>query len=144
MPEKETTTRENETLRIIPADESVFLEGPKNRGYEFLFSIKVWWQFLKAFRTLHFVGPCITVFGSARFKETISIMQKAREFGKRIAEMGFYNDDWRRAWALWRQPIAVLMKMGVFRWDAILNYLLNKRPNKYFTPTITIDYFFLT
>ena len=91
MPMKETIEKEIETLRIIPADESVFLEGPKNRGYEFIFSIKVWWQFIKAFRTLHFVGPCITVFGSARFKEGHRYYEEAREFGKRIAEIGFTN-----------------------------------------------------
>ena len=43
----------------------------------------------KDFRTLHFVGPCITVFGSARFKENDFFYDKAREFGKRIAEIGF-------------------------------------------------------
>jgi uncharacterized protein (TIGR00730 family) len=42
-----------------------------------------------AFRTLHFVGPCITVFGSARFKEHDLYYQSAREFGKRIAQLGF-------------------------------------------------------
>jgi uncharacterized protein (TIGR00730 family) len=78
-----------ESQRIIPAKESVYLEGPKSRSYEFIFSIKLWMQFIKGFRTLHFVGPCITVFGSARFKEDHIYYQKAREFGKRIAEVGF-------------------------------------------------------
>jgi predicted Rossmann-fold nucleotide-binding protein len=35
------------------------------------------------------VGPCITVFGSARFKEDHVYYQQAVEFGKRIAQMGF-------------------------------------------------------
>ncbi len=78
-----------ETKRIIPAKPSVYLEGPKSRSYEFIFSIKLWMQFIKAFRTLHFIGPCITVFGSARFKEDHIYYKKAREFGKRIAEVGF-------------------------------------------------------
>src|SRR5882762_2306678 len=78
-----------ETQRIIQAKESVYLEGPKSRGYELLFSIKVWAQFIKGFRNLHFVGPCITVFGSARFKEDHIHYQQAREFGKRIAGIGF-------------------------------------------------------
>ena len=89
MPVKETDKPVSESKRIIPAKESVYLEGPKNRGYEFIFSIKVWLQFIKAFRTLHFVGPCITIFGSARFKEHHIFYEKAREFGKRIAEVGF-------------------------------------------------------
>jgi len=38
---------------------------------------------------LHFVGPCITVFGSARFKEDDIYYQQARSLGRRIAQMGF-------------------------------------------------------
>ena len=75
--------------RIIPAQEQIYLDGPKSRGYEFKFAIKVFRQFIRAFRALHFVGPCITVFGSARFKEDHPYYKWAREMGKRIAEAGF-------------------------------------------------------
>jgi len=74
--------------RIIPAKESVFLEGPKSRTYELGFALKVFREFIKGFRTLHFVGPCITVFGSARFKEGHPHYESAREFGRQIAAMG--------------------------------------------------------
>ncbi|HUR66331.1 MAG TPA: TIGR00730 family Rossman fold protein [Chitinophagaceae bacterium] len=77
------------TKRIIPAKEQVYLEGPKSRGYELSFAWRVFRQFIKGFRTLHFVGPCITVFGSARFKNDHPYYTKAVEFGKRIAELGF-------------------------------------------------------
>src|SRR6478609_1173491 len=76
-------------MRIIPAKEQVYLEGPKSRSYELGFAWKVFRQFIKGFRTLHFVGPCITVFGSARFKENDFFYNKAKEFGKRISEIGF-------------------------------------------------------
>lgn len=66
----------------------MFLEGPKSRGYELSFAFRVFWQFLKGFRNLHFIGPCVTVFGSARFKEDHIYYQQAREIGKRIAELG--------------------------------------------------------
>lgn len=66
-----------------------FLEGPQSRWREFTFSIKVLFQFIKAFRTLHFVGPCVTVFGSARFKEDHPYYKQAREIGREIAKMGF-------------------------------------------------------
>ncbi|MBC7588622.1 MAG: TIGR00730 family Rossman fold protein [Chitinophagaceae bacterium] len=75
--------------RIIPAKQSIYLDGPKPRIYELAFAWKVFWQFIKGFRTLHFVGPCITVFGSARFDEKHPYYIAAREFGKRIAELGF-------------------------------------------------------
>lgn len=74
--------------KIIPSRQHVYLDGPKSRGYELGFAFRVFWQFLKGFRTLHFVGPCITVFGSARFKEDHPYYAAAREFGKRIASLG--------------------------------------------------------
>lgn len=74
---------------IIPPKEHVYLDGPKSRSYELGFGINVLWQFLKGFRALHFIGPCITVFGSARFKEDNIYYNQAREFGKRIAGSGF-------------------------------------------------------
>ena len=75
--------------RIIPPKQHVYLEGPKSRSYELGFALRVFRQFMRGFRTLHFVGPCITVFGSARFKEDDFFYDRAREFGKRIADMGF-------------------------------------------------------
>src|SRR3982750_2171074 len=79
----------NMQQRIIPAHEQVYLDGPKSRTYELNFAYKVFKQFIMGFRHLHFVGPCITVFGSARFKEDNPYYVAAREFGKRIAEFGF-------------------------------------------------------
>src|SRR6201989_2123437 len=75
--------------RIVPAKDVQFLDGPKSRTYEFGFAWKVFREFIKGFRTLHFVGPCITVFGSARFKEDHPYYDAARQFGKHIAEIGF-------------------------------------------------------
>jgi uncharacterized protein (TIGR00730 family) len=46
-------------------------------------------EFIKGFRTLHFVGPCIAVFGSARFNEEHPYYQLAREVGYRLGDMGF-------------------------------------------------------
>ncbi|MGZ5023786.1 MAG: TIGR00730 family Rossman fold protein, partial [Chthoniobacterales bacterium] len=47
------------------ADE-VMLEGPHSRFDEFITLLRVMRDFLRGFRVLHFVGPCVTVFGSAR------------------------------------------------------------------------------
>jgi predicted Rossmann-fold nucleotide-binding protein len=77
------------TEKIIPPKKAVYLEGPKSRSYELGFVFRVFWQFIKGFRSLHFAGPCITVFGSARFKEDHIYYKAAVEFGKRIADMGF-------------------------------------------------------
>jgi uncharacterized protein (TIGR00730 family) len=74
---------------IIPPKQHVYLDGPKSRGYELNFAWRVFRQFIRGFRCLHFAGPCITVFGSARFKEDHAHYKSAVEFGKRIANMGF-------------------------------------------------------
>ena len=77
------------TTDIIPPKAHVYLDGPKSRGFELYFAFRVFWQFIRGFRKLHFMGPCITVFGSARFTEDHIYYKAAREFGKRIAKMGF-------------------------------------------------------
>ncbi len=66
-----------------------FLSGPQNRWKEFTFSLNVLLEFIKAFRALHFVGPCVTVFGSARFKDGHPYYEQAEELSGRIAELGF-------------------------------------------------------
>jgi uncharacterized protein (TIGR00730 family) len=46
-------------------------------------------DFLRGFRVLHFVGPCVTIFGSARFAETHTYYPIARELGQRVSRLGF-------------------------------------------------------
>ncbi len=69
-------------------EEEFFLEGPHSRASEFNFIIKVMREFLKGFRNLHFVGPCVTVFGSARFKEDHPYYQLSKEVGAEMAKLG--------------------------------------------------------
>jgi uncharacterized protein (TIGR00730 family) len=66
-----------------------FLQGPQSRETEFFFALKVWWEFISGFRSLHFIGPSITVFGSARFEEDHFYYKAAREFSEKISELGF-------------------------------------------------------
>ncbi|MEP6713546.1 MAG: TIGR00730 family Rossman fold protein [Ferruginibacter sp.] len=66
-----------------------FLEGPQNRWKEFKFSFSVLLEFIKGFRTLHFVGPCVTIFGSARFKEDHPYYKQTQAIAGEIAKLGF-------------------------------------------------------
>lgn len=70
------------------ADE-IFLEGPRSRFAEFCTLLRVMRDFLHGFRILHFVGPCVTVFGSARVKPDDPHYELAREMGAAIARLGF-------------------------------------------------------
>ena len=45
-------------------------------------------EFIRGFRALHFVGPCVTVFGSARFGPEHRHYRLARDVGARIAKLG--------------------------------------------------------
>jgi uncharacterized protein (TIGR00730 family) len=66
-----------------------FLEGPQSRGFELRLALQIFFEFIRGFRTLHFVGPCATVFGSARFKPDHRYYQLAREVGSQLARAGF-------------------------------------------------------
>src|SRR5436309_2154104 len=69
-------------------DVQTFLAGPRARWAETLRVMRIAAEFIRGFRQLHFVGPCVTVFGSARFKEDNRYYQMAREVGRRTAELG--------------------------------------------------------
>lgn len=69
--------------------EGEFLEGPKGRRFEFMTAFRVFCEFIKGFRALHFAGPCVTVFGSARFKDDHRYYRQARDIAERISRMGF-------------------------------------------------------
>jgi len=69
-------------------DEFYYLEGPKSRWREFVFTLKVVREFITAFRRLHFVGPCITVFGSARFSADHIFYKLSEEIGKSLTDIG--------------------------------------------------------
>lgn len=66
-----------------------FLEGPQNRWRDFKFALSVLTEFIKGFRTLHFVGPCVTIFGSARFKEDHIYYKQTQQIAGEIAKLGF-------------------------------------------------------
>jgi uncharacterized protein (TIGR00730 family) len=66
-----------------------FLAGPRSRVDEAWRVVRIAIEFIRGFRKLHFVGPCITVFGSARFKEGHPHYEQARDIGARIARIGF-------------------------------------------------------
>jgi len=66
-----------------------FLSGPQSRFKEFLFTINILSQFVRGFRALHFIGPCITIFGSARFKEDHEYYELTRKAAGEFAKLGF-------------------------------------------------------
>ncbi|MCC6938990.1 MAG: TIGR00730 family Rossman fold protein [Flavobacteriales bacterium] len=66
-----------------------FLEGPRSRWKEFRSAVSIAREFIYGFRKLHFVGPCVTFFGSARFKEDHPYYEAARDLARRVGRVGF-------------------------------------------------------
>jgi len=66
-----------------------FLEGPQRRAQELMRATRIFFEFVRGFRELHFVGPCVTVFGSARFTENHPYYSLARAAGAELARVGF-------------------------------------------------------
>lgn len=69
--------------------ERVFLEGPKSRTRELKHAFDVFFEMMKGLRKFHRLGPCVTVFGSARFDENHKYYKLAFETGQELALHGF-------------------------------------------------------
>jgi uncharacterized protein (TIGR00730 family) len=67
----------------------VFLEVPHSRRRELWLILRAVRDFIQGFRTLHFVGPCVTVFGSARYDESHPYYAVGLEVGRALVEIGF-------------------------------------------------------
>ncbi|MDN3688624.1 TIGR00730 family Rossman fold protein [Cyclobacterium jeungdonense] len=81
-----------EKKKIIPLvnpEEEAFLAGPQTRLKDFKFVLKVLFEFIRGFRMLHFVGPCVTVFGSARFEPSDYFYKEGVKVGQAISHLGF-------------------------------------------------------
>jgi len=70
-------------------DDRVLLEGPHTRTRDLWLVLRAVKDFVTGFRRLHFVGPCVTVFGSARFTENHPYYALAREVGAGLSRLGF-------------------------------------------------------
>lgn len=127
---------------LIPPKSHVYLDGPKSRGFELSFAFRVFWQFIYGFRKLHFIGPCITVFGSARFKEDHKFYKSAREFGKRISQLGFVTMTGGGP------GIMEAANRGAFENGGIsvgcnIQLAFEQMPNPYMNRSITFEHFFV-
>lgn len=68
---------------------SRFLEGPRPRRIELFEALKIFWDCMKGFRAFHFLGPCVTVFGSARIPSSDPYYSLTEELGYELSRRGF-------------------------------------------------------
>jgi len=65
------------------------LRGPQDRFIEFKRALRIFFECIRGFRSLHFIGPCVTVFGSARFNEDHPYYNLTQLLGYELAQAGF-------------------------------------------------------
>ena len=98
MPQNLDPVSEHEGVSELDADwgkatgdheETRFLIGPARRASELRFALRAFAELIGGFRRLHFVGPCVTVFGSARFGPTNPAYVLTRALGRELGRAGF-------------------------------------------------------
>lgn len=123
------------------ADE-VMLEGPHSRLDEFFTLFRVMADFLRGFRVLHFVGPCVTVFGSARLKEGSPDYELARAMGGGIAQLGFTVMTGGGP-GIMEAANRGAKEVGGRSVGCNIKLPFEQAPNKYLDRCVTLDYFFV-
>lgn len=89
--EHEITEEEilRERIYELEVEERSWLAGPRSRFHDLMSLFRVGLDLIRAYRILHFVGPCVTIFGSARTQPGTRWYELAREMGAACAELGF-------------------------------------------------------
>jgi hypothetical protein len=128
--------------RIWLEDERRLLEGPRSRTAELLRLARIVRECLRGFRTLHFLGPCVTVFGSARFGEDHPYYRLARDVGGVVARMGFTTITGGGPGIMEAANRGAREAGGV---SVGCNIILPKeqKPNPYLDRVVTFRYFFV-
>ena len=128
-------------LKSIPAHKHKYLEGPRPRLHELAFAFKVFKQFIHGFRHLHFIQPAVTVFGSARFGEDHFYYQAARDFGKRIAGLGFTTMTGGGPGIMEAANRGAFENNG-YSVGCNIKLPFEQKPNPYVNKSITFEHFF--
>lgn len=122
--------------------EMYFLEGPHSRWKELQFLFTVLKEFLYGFRKLHFIGPCVTVFGSARFKESHPYYETARQMGREIVKLGFAVITGGGP-GIMEAANRGAKEAGGRSIGCNIVLPMEQKPNKYLDRWVNIDYFFI-
>jgi uncharacterized protein (TIGR00730 family) len=76
-------------LDEVKGVEKHFLSGKRDRGADLESATRIFLEFLRGFEWFDFVGPFVTVFGSARFARNHSYYKMARQLGRHLAREGY-------------------------------------------------------
>lgn len=73
----------------LESPDTSLLSGPDSRLRDLMTILRVGKDLFLGFRALHFAGPCVTIFGSARTKPGSEYYEMARKMGEACAQLGF-------------------------------------------------------
>jgi uncharacterized protein (TIGR00730 family) len=77
-------------LSELSETEEQFLSGKRDRGKDLESAVRIFLEFLKGFEFFGDIDrPCVTVFGSARFKPGHRYYEMARALGSELAKAGY-------------------------------------------------------
>ena len=124
-----------------PTDE-VFLQGPRSRFGELITLFRVMWDFLHGFRVLHFVGPCVTVFGSARVANESAPYELGRKMGAALARLGFTVMTGGGP-GIMEAANRGAKEVGGRSIGCGIELPIEQKPNAYLDRSVTLRYFFV-
>lgn len=130
-------------LEQVKGVEKLFLSGRRERAADLESAIRIFLEFLHGFESFEFLdGPCVTVFGSARFKPNHRFYRMAREVGRELAKAGFA--------VLTGGGPGIMEAANRGAWEAgglslgcNIHLPVEQKPNRYMHHFVEFDHFFV-
>jgi len=136
------TRRQARRRRTWSEEDRALLDGPRSRTAELMRLFRISREFLTGFRKLHFVGPSVTVFGSARFPAGHPHYELGRAVGARVAREGF-NVMTGGGPGIMEAANRGCREAGGYSIGCNITLPMEQRPNPYLDLSIDFHYFFV-
>ena len=127
---------------MTTSNDKAFYSGPTSRLRELKFVWRVMVEFVRGFRALHFSGPCVTIFGSARFPEGHPYYVMAQKVGAAVANLGFTVMTGGGP-GIMEAANRGAKEAGGLSIGCNIHLPMEQEPNPYLDKFVTMDYFFV-
>jgi uncharacterized protein (TIGR00730 family) len=129
-------------LKSLKDAEKSFLSGRRSSADDMESAVRVFLEMLRGFEELNFKGPCVTVFGSARFAEDHPYYEMGRELGRRLAEAGF-NVMTGGGPGIMEAANRGAREAGGFSIGCNIQLPMEQKPNPYLDRFVEFEHFFV-
>ncbi len=123
-------------------EEEHFITKKQSRWKEFIFLIKIFIEFIKGFRTFHFIDYCITIFGSARFDENSYYYQITQQLAYQLSKHHFTIMTGGGP-GIMEAANRGAKEAGGYSIACNIQLPHEQKPNPYLDKWVTIKYFFV-